>query len=257
MYYLPVWFQAIKGDSPVDSGIHLLPLVLAFVVSSILNGLLVSRTGYYTPFLIGGICIAAIGGGLITTFEGTSTSEGKWIGYQIVYGFGLGASIQAPNMAAQTVLPRQDVAIGASLMLFAQQLFGAVFTTVGQNVLDNQLVNRLSGIPGISPDLIRDSGATDLLRHVPEQFYAAAVDGYNEALRVCFQVGLIMTCLALPGALAMECKWCSPFMFSLPCKGHLKADLFAGRSVKKKPAPPRPAETAVAADKGEKSDNQV
>jgi hypothetical protein len=54
-------------------------------------------------------------------------------------------------MAAQTVLPRKDVAIGVSLMFFGQQLFGAVFTSVSQNVLNNQLANRLASIPGFSP----------------------------------------------------------------------------------------------------------
>jgi MFS family permease len=119
-------------------------MVIPLVIASILTGILVSRIGYYTPFCIFGVSLTAIGAGLFTTFQGTGTSIGKWIGFQIIYGFGLGACAQAPNMAAQTVLPREDVAIGASLMFFGQQLFGAIFTTVGQNVLDNQLANRLA-----------------------------------------------------------------------------------------------------------------
>jgi hypothetical protein len=117
VYYLPVWFQAIKGKSAVDSGIDLLAMVIPIAVTAIANGQFVSFIGYYTPSLIVGVCCTAIGAGLLTTFD-LHTSTGKWVGYQLLYGFGQGLASQAPNMAAQTVLPKQDVAIGASLMFF-------------------------------------------------------------------------------------------------------------------------------------------
>ena len=47
-YYLPIWFQAIKGDSAVQSGIHILPSILSVVVLSIISGGLVTLVGYYT-----------------------------------------------------------------------------------------------------------------------------------------------------------------------------------------------------------------
>lgn len=203
MYYLPIWFQAIQGISAVDSGIHLLPVMMSIVTASIMTGLLVSRIGYYTPFMIFGVCLTAVGAGLLTTLQ-IGTSKGKWTDFQILYGFGLGFCTQAPNMAAQTVLPREDVAIGASIMFSGQQLFGAVFTSVGQNVLNNQLANRLAGIPGISPSLIQSAGATELLSLIPTDYHAAALEAYNDSLRVCFQIGLIMTCLSILGALGME-----------------------------------------------------
>ncbi|KUJ11674.1 putative MFS multidrug transporter [Mollisia scopiformis] len=203
LYYLPIWFQAIKGKTAVDSGIDLLPMVLPIVFASIGNGELVSRIGYYTPSLIFGVCLTTIGSGLFTTFE-PNTSTGKWVGYQIIYGFGLGCSSQAPNMAAQTVLPRDDVALGASLMFFGQTLFGAVFTSVGQNVLDNQLTKRLAGIPGIDSRVIQSTGATDLLKLVPAQYYTTALDAYDTSLRVVYRVGLCMACLAILGAASME-----------------------------------------------------
>lgn len=173
------------------------------MLSSILTGIAVSKIGYYTPFLIFGTCLTTIGIGLLTTFD-IHTTQAKWIGTQFAYGFALGFCSQAPNMAAQTVLPKEDVAIGASLMFFGQTLFGAVFTSVGQNVLDNQLTKRLAGIPGISAKVVVQNGATDLLRLVPEQFREMALVAYNESLRRVFQVGLIMACLSILGAASME-----------------------------------------------------
>lgn len=203
LYYLPIWFQATEGKSAVESGVDLLPMVLLIVVASIGNGQLTSYIGYYTPSLIFGVCLTAVGSGLLTTL-GVHTSEGKWIGYQILYGFGLGCASQAPNMAAQTVLPREDVAIGASLMFFGQTLFGAVFVSVGENVLHSQLAKRLAGIPGISPELIKNTGATDVLDDISIEYRATALVAYNDSLRVLFQVALCMACLAILGAVCME-----------------------------------------------------
>jgi MFS family permease len=192
------------GSSAVESGIHLLPMVLSLVVASIITGILTTRTGYYTPFLIIGICITAVGAGLLTTLN-SKTSVGQWIGYQILYGFGLGSSFQAPNMAAQTVLPRNEVSIGVSLILFAQTLFGAIFVSVGQNVLDNQLAKRLAGsIPGITFEQIETAGATNIFDQIPLQYHPAALVAYNDSLRVCFQVALILACLSIFGGLGME-----------------------------------------------------
>jgi MFS family permease len=203
VYFLPIWFQAIDGNLAVESGIHLLPMVLSLVVASILTGLLTTRIGYYMPFLIFGICFTAVGAGLLTTLS-INTLVGKWIGYQILYGYGLGSSSQAPNMAAQTVLPCNEVSIGVSLMLFDQTLFGAIFVSVGQNVLDNQLAKRLAGISSISPQQIETAGATGLFNIIPPQYRTVALEAYNDSLRVCFQVALILACLSILGGLGME-----------------------------------------------------
>lgn len=203
VYYLPLWFQAIQGKTAVVSGTDILPMVLLIVVGFIVNGELVTRIGYYVPSLVFGVCLTAIGAGLLTHLE-IDTSEGKWIGYQIVYGFGVGIAGQVPNMAAQTVLAREDIAIGASLMFFGQVLFGAIFTSVGQNVLDNQLASRLASIPGMTAQLIQSTGTTKLLSVVPTEYRATALDAYNDSLRVVFQAGLSMACIAILGAVGME-----------------------------------------------------
>ncbi|KAI8188357.1 Efflux pump aflT [Colletotrichum sp. SAR 10_75] len=202
IYYLPIWFQAIQGVSAVESGIRLLPLVLSMVVASLMTGGLIRRTGYYTPFLIVGVCFMSVGAGLLNTLQ-LDTPSAKWIGYQILYGFGTGCASQVPNIAAQTVLPKKDVPIGTSLMFFSQLLGGAIFISVGQNVLNNQLLERLSSVPGFNSALIESSGATSLT-NLPASVKQTVLVGYNESLRVVFRLGLILTCLSILGALAME-----------------------------------------------------
>ncbi|KAI0157854.1 major facilitator superfamily domain-containing protein [Xylariaceae sp. FL1272] len=203
VYYLPIWFQAIKGVSAVNSGIRLLPTTLATVLASISNGVFVKKIGYYTPTMIVGTILVTIGGGLLTTLQ-VDTGAGKWIGYQILYGFGQGLCFQAPNLAAQTVLAKKDVSIGASLMFFTQILGGAIFISVGQNVLDSQLVQRFSGFPGFSASFIKNGGATELINALPAELRPDGLVAYNESLRVVFQIGLILAALGVLGAFAME-----------------------------------------------------
>ncbi|KAM7206520.1 putative MFS aflatoxin efflux pump [Naviculisporaceae sp. PSN 640] len=204
-YFLPVWFQAIKGVSALDSGIRLLPMILPLVIASILAGVLTSRFGYYTPFMILGSMLLSIGAGLLTTLNVSSGSP-EWIGYQVAYGLGLGLMMQGPNIAAQTVLNKVDVPVGTSLMLFTQLLGGAVFIAVGQNVLNNQLLERLSHIAGFNPTLLTSNGATTLITQLPEGIRPAVLFQYNEALRKVFQVGLIVSCFTFLGAATMEWK---------------------------------------------------
>ncbi|KAK1995901.1 major facilitator superfamily transporter [Colletotrichum falcatum] len=203
-YYIPIYFQAIKGVSAVDSGIRTLPLVLSMTVFTGFSGFLITRVGYYTPVMLVGVCVMAVGAGLLTTLE-VHSGPGKWIGYQVIYGVGIGMSFQAPNLAAQTVLPKKDVPIGASTMFFSQTLGGAIFISVGQNVLNNELVKRIRGLPGLEGVDLKASGATTLTE-LPAAVRGPVLEAYNESLRVVFVVGLVMACSALLGAAGMEWK---------------------------------------------------
>ncbi|QSS61569.1 hypothetical protein I7I51_03746 [Histoplasma capsulatum] len=204
LYYLPIWFQAIKGVSAVNSGINILPTMLSVVVGGIAAGTLVSKIGYYTPFMILSTVFSSVGTGLMITFT-KETGHAKWIGYQVLYGFGLGTGMQHGHMAAQTVLPKKDVPIGAALMLFAQSLGGAIFIAVGQNVFTNGLASRLATIPGIDVSTLVDGGATTLRDHIKSpKILDRVLSEYNDALLEAFHVAFALACLSLLGGLAME-----------------------------------------------------
>ena len=177
--------------------------MLSMVVASMFGGITTQKIGYYTPFAIVGSFIMSVAAGLLTTLQ-VDTGEGKWIGYQALYGFGMGLCFQAPNLAAQTVLPTKDVPVGSSLMFFSQLLGAAVIVSVGENVLDNQLVQRLSGVPGFNSSLITSGGATSLLSSLPANLRETVLTAYNESLRKVFQIGLIVSCLTILGAATLE-----------------------------------------------------
>lgn len=59
-YYIPIWFQAIKGDSATESGIHNLPSIIGTTVLSLISGGLVATLGYYTWACIISSILAAV-----------------------------------------------------------------------------------------------------------------------------------------------------------------------------------------------------
>jgi MFS family permease len=178
--------------------------MFSMVVTSIITGVLTHRVGYYTPFMIIGVCVMSAGAALLTTLN-IDTQSASLIGYQILYGSGLGLATQAPNLAAQAVLSKPDISIGASLMFFSQLFSGAIFVPVGQSVLQHQLLKRLLAVPGFTAEMIQNSGAT-VLTNVPSALKPTVLIAYNDSLRQVFRVGLILVCINIFGALAMEWK---------------------------------------------------
>lgn len=204
VYYIPLWFQAIKGKSAVGSGIALLPMIISLIIGSVVAGQLVSRIGYYAPFMIASAILMPIGAGLVLTFD-INTSKGEWIGYQILFGFGLGIGMQQPSIIAQTVLQKIDVPTGVSVMFFMQMLSGAIFVSVGQNVLDTKLVGSLTQlVHGISPEQIVNTGATELREIVPPQDMHGVLVAYNLAIRQAFTVACSIGCLSVLGAVLVR-----------------------------------------------------
>ncbi len=92
-FFLPLWFQAIKGDSASDSAVHLLPSLVTMVLGLVLFGSLVRKLRYMPPWAILGSLIAAVGSGLCATLAHNS-SVGQWVGYQILTSIGRGMALQ-------------------------------------------------------------------------------------------------------------------------------------------------------------------
>lgn len=204
VYYIPIYFQAVKGVSAQESGIRTIPLVLSLVAGSIVSGIATGKIGYYTQFAYISAAVMPIGAGLISTWK-VDTGHGEWIGFQVLYGFSLGLGMQQAQLAAQTVLKRADVPTGMALVVFMQTLGGAVFISVGQNVLTAHLVGGISRlVDGLDPALIVNTGATDLRGLVPGELLPAVLEVYNEALRQVFLISTGLASVTVLGALGLE-----------------------------------------------------
>lgn len=204
IYYLPLWFQSVKGDSAISAGIKLLPTMLAMLVSSIIFGGAAEKLGYYTPIGIIGSAIMAVGAGLLMLLKPDS-GHAYWIGYQVVFGFGMGLSMQVPTLALQTCLRKKDIPIGLGMVFFAQLIGGAIGVPVGTNIFNRQLISHLSNIPGFTPSLVTSGGARGLVDVLPGHEQEVLI-AYNDAIREAFKVGAILCALAFLGSCGIEWK---------------------------------------------------
>lgn len=188
----------------MKSGIMNLPMIIAVVVVSILAGGLVTACGYYTPFMIASSIIMTIGAGLLTTLE-TNSNHSKWIGYQALFGIGLGLGMQQPMLVAQTALKNEDIPSGTAIVMFAQTLGGAVFVSVAQNVFQNQLVHNLHDYaPEVDSSRLLAVGATMIRSIVPGPFLHQVLSAYNDAITQTFYVAVSMGALSLIGPIFVE-----------------------------------------------------
>ncbi|KAG9605530.1 MFS general substrate transporter, partial [Aureobasidium melanogenum] len=203
-FYLPIWFQVIQGKSPQKSGLSLLPLFLSNVLAVMMSGIATSIVGYYSPFLIVGSGIFIVGSALLTTWS-VNTSAGIWIGYQIIAGAGLGSVLQGPNIAAQTVLPNRDVAIGLSFLQFINFFAGSTFITVSQTLLENGLISGLKDIlPDLDPSTISGGGASAIRDMVSPDQLPIVLKVYNNSIRSVWYLGLGLACLVFVASWGFE-----------------------------------------------------
>ena len=233
VYYLPIWFQAIRGRSAVESGIDTLPLTISVVVGTTLGGFATTTFGYYVPLMYASSTLGAVGAGLFYTLT-VETSIAKVVGYQLIFGFGIGLGLQQNIVAAQTVLRTGDMAVGTAIAIFAQNFGGAVFISVAQNLFLTRFLSIVSHVPGIDVANIARSGATEITQITKDSTLLHTVRvAYNDSLRRTFLLSLVLVTISVLGAIG--CEWKS-----------VKTDL----STATKPEPGRNATPDRADDSG-------
>jgi EmrB/QacA subfamily drug resistance transporter len=205
VYFLPIWFEAVKSETAIHAGESLFPLVISLVIMSILAGGFTQRVGYYMPPIMISPVLTTAGAVLLTRLT-TSSGPSRWISDQVVYGFGTGMAMQTVNMAAQTVLDRVDISTGMALNFFGQNLGGAIFVAVAQNIFQSKLTKKLSGIPGIPSGALNTVGILDLSKAVPPQLLPQVQKAFNTSVTNCLYVAVALSAATLIPALFMEWK---------------------------------------------------
>jgi hypothetical protein len=156
-------------------------------LTQIVLGGTITMTGIFNPFLIAGPAIAAIGGGLLSTLN-QSSSAGEWIGYQIILGIGVGACLTIPLMLAGVVVKPKDVSTATAIIIFAQSIGGATMLAAAQGIFQNELVRLLRhSVPNLDPLIIISLGASENVKSLlPPEELALILAAFVAALRHTF-----------------------------------------------------------------------
>ncbi|KAJ5678899.1 hypothetical protein N7462_007143 [Penicillium macrosclerotiorum] len=205
-YYLPVYFQAIKDESPMMSGVYLLPSILAQLAFAVASGALIGKMGYYMPWTIACGILSSIGSGLLSTLT-VRTSTGKWVGYQILLGAGRGAGFQTPIIAIQNSLPTTQVSVGMSILMFFQTLSGAIFLCAADLIFSSGLESLIpKEAPNVNPQTVISAGATGIRNVVSSEDLPGVLKAYAQSIDHVFYMCAALGCLCLIFSFGMGWK---------------------------------------------------
>ncbi|CCF35122.1 major facilitator superfamily transporter [Colletotrichum higginsianum] len=202
-YYLPMYFQSVKGATPFQGGVDVLPTILGQLVFAVVSGALVGKLGYYLPWVVFGAVASTIGNGLISTWT-PSTGPGRWIGYQVLLGAGRGASMQMHIIAVQANSPPARLSVSMATLVFMQTFAGAIFLTAGEVIFSEGLGNNLAKYaPAVDARTVLVAGGTGFRDVVPEGDLPGVVMAYSKSVSEVFYLlaGLGVVCFGLAWAM--------------------------------------------------------
>ncbi|AVH97674.1 MFS transporter [Streptomyces cinereoruber] len=216
LFFVTFYLQGVKGLSPVDSGLHLLPLTAMMIVSSPLAGALITKFGPRVPLVGGMVCTAAAMFGMITLSAGTGTlAMSLWFA---LLGLGL-----APVMVGATEVivgnaPLELSGVAGGLQQAAMQVGGALGTAVLGAVMSSKVSGvfadnwKAAGIPApvnpqleqaaefgmAPPELAKAPGMTpDLVQVITKVIHDTFLQGMGLAFTVAGVVAVVAAAVAL------------------------------------------------------------
>ncbi len=156
--YLPLYFQVVKGASPTESGLEMLPLMAGLLIAAIGSGQLITRFGRYKVFPIVGTALMVVGTLLLSRID-TGTDIVLVDVYMFVLGFGLGFVMQVLVLAVQNAVDYANLGVATSTATLFRSIGGTIGVPIFGAIFANRLASELSAR---LPDEIR-AGLPDRL----------------------------------------------------------------------------------------------
>ncbi|CCI54397.1 MDR family MFS transporter [Nostocoides jenkinsii] len=150
---LPLYLQIVKGSSPTEAGLQLLPLTLGIMSGSIISGQTISRTGRYRVFLRLGAPLIAVA---LFIFHYIAWDTPMWqiMIVSALFGAGMGFMMQPLMLAVQSAADRRDMGIATASATFTRQIGGtlgtAVFLSILFSLLPDKIASSLKAAQGTS-----------------------------------------------------------------------------------------------------------
>ncbi|PIA14144.1 MFS general substrate transporter [Coemansia reversa NRRL 1564] len=194
--FVPLWELAVKHSSETIAGLHILPIMVAMVISATLSGIITTRFGKYRILIwLCGIFIA-VGNSLLLLYKPDS-GNGERIGFLAITGFGLGFGIQSLIIAAQCAVSGLDMAATTSLVLFMRTLGGIFSLSIHSSVFNNSIRDEAKDLTVMFPDYVsiineslNDQSIIGKNNTLPTEVLLGITNMFHNALHKVF-IGLI------------------------------------------------------------------
>ncbi len=230
MMTIPLYLQLVNGATPTESGFLMLPMILGLMISSIVSGQIIARTGRYGIFPKTGTAMLAIGYFWLTFL--TADKPVIWIMVGMFFiGLGLGQLMQTLTIASQNSVGPKDMGVATSSSTFFRQiggtlgvavLFSVLFSRIPQTIADafaSQSVRDGIAEAVADPEVVADpanagilkllqegqnggslgsslDGDTSFLNGADPRLSAPFLEGFNNATITIYWVGLAVVLVA-------------------------------------------------------------
>jgi EmrB/QacA subfamily drug resistance transporter len=195
--FLPLFQQVVRGQSPTESGLQLLPLMGGLMISSIASGRMIARTGRYRRYPIAGTALSVVGLALLSRM-GPHTPIATEVIYMAILGLGLGMVLQVLMLAVQNDAPYEDLGVATAGATLFRSIGGSLGTAVLGAVFTNRLTAELSDRLPAGAGAAAHSGSVDpaTVGALPAPLRDAYLDGFSGALDTVFLVAAVVSLLA-------------------------------------------------------------
>jgi EmrB/QacA subfamily drug resistance transporter len=203
--FLGQYFQVARGATPTEAGLLTLPMIAGNLIGSVASGLLISRTGKWKGYLVGGSVLLIGGLGLAGTMDHTTELWHAGI-FTAILGLGLGMLMQNLVLAVQNTVRASDIGTASASVAFFRSVGGAI----GVSVLGAILANRVSelatqGLAAAGIAVEGGSAGTSMdLAHMPEPVRDIMRAAYGDATAEVFLISAAVGLVALIAVLFIK-----------------------------------------------------
>jgi EmrB/QacA subfamily drug resistance transporter len=165
--YLTEYFQKSQGLTPTQAGLMSIAMVGGTTISGLVSGRLISRTGRWKRYLVGGMVLVVVGQCLLGTIDDSSALVEVGI-FMAVLGLGLGATTQNLVLAVQNNTPPADMGAASSVVAFFRSMGGSIGVSALGALLSHQVAQKVSdGLSALGIDASHQNGSIPELGALP------------------------------------------------------------------------------------------
>ena len=191
--YFPLYLQVVKGVSPTASGMQMVPMMGGMLVTSIVSGQLISRTGRYKIFPVLGIAVMTIGLFMLARLT-PATSNAVASLLMLVLGVGLGMVMQVLVIAVQNDVEYRDLGVATSGATLFRLIGGSLGTAILGAIFAARLAANLARLlpAGMSAGAAARNMSVQALLQLPPSARAAYAEAFTAALDTVFLVATVV-----------------------------------------------------------------
>ena len=210
--FLPRWFQSVGGASATESGYQILPLLGGLIISAIMSGQFVSRTGKYRLLAAGALALMSVGLFGLSQMTADTPVPVLW-GLMFITGLGVGPTFAVFTLIVQSSVPVSELGSATSNLTFFQSVGGTVGLAITGTIFAQTLVDQVpvrlqsapvppealgAAVPYLTPNVLSAPGdlGEALLATMPPEVVAVVtpfVEVIVEAIHQAFSLATAAT----------------------------------------------------------------